>query len=431
MLKFLICIFLTISIFGQSELDKEISLYIKKFQYKSIRPLGPKRVGLYNLGKELFFEKEVSGNRNMSCSVCHVEAHGFGDGLPLSIGEGGVGEGVKRKTTARLQITPRNSPSLFNVGHPDIKALFWDGRVQFDKDTHILITPEKNLYGANPKYKEIAEVFTSALSILPLFPPTSIVEMRGREGENEISKRRQNIDIQNIEIWNAIMDRLLKIEKYQKLFTEAYGENVKFNIGHFGEAIGEFIRHEFYIDNTPWDRYLKGDLNALSDNEKRGVIAFSTTGKCSTCHHGELLGGVEFFGVASPQIGPGEDRNRGDQGFYRTTKKESDRFHFKAPMLRNVAKTAPYFHNGALFTLREVIDHYTKNLGEVDSFNQEKLAWFEKNNYGEKIYIETTKDSLFRRKKNAHPFIRFNTIKLSEEEKKNIELFMSKSLTQE
>ena len=89
------------------------------------------------LGQLLFYDKILSGNRNISCGTCHHPKHGTSDGLPLGIGEGGVGLGPKRTVGSDLikKRIPRNSTALWNLGSKDINVLFHDGRLS-KKDTY-------------------------------------------------------------------------------------------------------------------------------------------------------------------------------------------------------------------------------------------------------------------------------------------------------
>ena len=94
---------------------------------------------LVALGQALFFDKELSGNRNISCATCHHPVAGTGDALPVSLGEGGVGVGANREKVD-AHFIPRNAPHVFNGGVTGINAMFWDSRVQRDPQTGELAT---------------------------------------------------------------------------------------------------------------------------------------------------------------------------------------------------------------------------------------------------------------------------------------------------
>ncbi len=408
-----------------SQTDIELQTYIKKFQYKPMtRPSGLNQ-NLFNLGKELFSEKIVSGNKDISCKTCHDPKFGTGDLLPLPIGTGGNGDGPNRVVTGKKQIIPRNSPNLFNLGHEDIEFMFWDGRVSYKKRFLEFNTPEPGLNGEWPEYFEITDVLDSPLSAQALFPPTSHSEMRGQVGENDIANASSNK-----EVWAIIMKRLLSKKKYQNLFKRAFPRTLEFNIGHFGKALAHFQKHEFAVYNTPWDQYLRGDKSALSEDEKRGAIIFSNQGKCSVCHGGELLGGDTFHNVTVPQIGPGKDIRKNDEGLFYTTRKHNDRYKFKTPMLRNFKYTAPYFHSGTAMTIDEVIDHYTNGANGLDDYTGENLRRFESNNYKRRLFVETDSYMLFRKKETAHPSMKGHQIKLTNREKRLLKTFLLNSLNE-
>ncbi len=85
-------------------------------------------------GEALFSSVSLSGNRDTSCTKCHIDRFGTADGLPLSVGVGGVGEGKIRYKNGLGAIVPRNAFSLRGRSHPEFKAFFWDGKAQLDKD---------------------------------------------------------------------------------------------------------------------------------------------------------------------------------------------------------------------------------------------------------------------------------------------------------
>jgi len=142
---------------------------------------------------------------------------------------------------------------------------------------------------------------------------------------------------------------LKSMPEYVAAFKKAFPEQKDpVTYDNMGKAIGAFERNL----TTPalWDQFLKGDQNALSPAEKAGFNEFANAG-CPTCHAGRLLGGNMFqkAGVAKPWW------DTTDSGRYKVTKNETDKFVFKVPSLRNIEKTAPYFHDGKTATLREAI----------------------------------------------------------------------------
>lgn len=138
------------------------------------------------------------------------------------------------------------------------------------------------------------------------------------------------------------VEKVSKNPKYVEQFDEIYGEITFDNIT---DAIAEFEK-TLITPNAPFDRYLRGDENAISEQAKRGWAAFKSNG-CVACHQGQNVGGTMYqkIGIFEPYP------NQENLGRYEITKIESDKMVFKVPSLRNVAKTAPYYHDGSIPTL--------------------------------------------------------------------------------
>ena len=146
-----------------------------------------------------------------------------------------------------------------------------------------------------------------------------------------------------------VLATLQSIPGYLPLFQAAFpGEATPITYDNVGKAIGAFERKL----STPsrWDKFLKGDDKALTDIEKAGLQAFVETG-CPTCHQGALVGGSMFQKAGLVKPWP----NLKDQGRFAVTKTDADRMFFKVPSLRNITKTAPYFHDGSVATLEQAI----------------------------------------------------------------------------
>lgn len=146
----------------------------------------------------------------------------------------------------------------------------------------------------------------------------------------------------------AVIDRLKADSATVKEFATAFpGEKEPLTYANIGNAIGAFERT--LITPSRFDDWLKGDAAALTADEKRGAKLFAETG-CTACHNGATLGGQMYqkLGLVKPY-------ETKDLGRFEQTKNESDKFVFKVPSLRNVAKTGPYFHDGSIKTLPEAV----------------------------------------------------------------------------
>jgi len=147
-----------------------------------------------------------------------------------------------------------------------------------------------------------------------------------------------------------VTDVLKTIPGYVTEFNEVYGTN-DISFDEVTGAIAEFEK-TLKTPNGRFDHWLSGDKNAIDAQELAGYQLFKSIG-CSACHNGEGVGGNSFqkLGVLAPY-----KTNNPAEGRYDVTKKDKDRMTFKVPMLRNVALTYPYFHDGAARTLHDAVE---------------------------------------------------------------------------
>ena len=335
---------------------------------RGVVPLPPApyvRPALARLGRALAFDKILSGNRDISCTTCHLPEFATGDGRSLSIGAGGVGTGPARRTPSGIFI-PRNAPALFNVAA--MRHLFWDGRVEIDHHGHLSTPAGSQL---SPEMRRVLEF--GPASALAMFPVGSRDEMRGYSG-NELAAIP---DDDNPAIWAGIMRRIGKIPEYRRMFEEAYpGQRFdRMTFAHASNAIGAFMVDKLTFANTPWDRFLAGRDNALTPNQLVGAQTFLTL-KCAICHNGATLSDDEFHDVAMVQFGPGKGNGsslRDDYGRMNVTGLESDKYLFRTTPLRNVELTGPYGHDGAISSLQGFIEHYSDSDQKLLSFDPMQL----------------------------------------------------------
>lgn len=209
------------------------------------------------------------------------------------------GNGVDNLTTSLGALGhrgQRNSPTTFNAGLQF--AQFWDGRA-------------KNLLeqGKGPLFNSLEMAMPSEAAVV-----------------------------------NRLVD-----EGYLSQFEQAFPEQkTPLNMDNVLEALASFQRTLLTKDR--FDAYLKGDATALSAPEQRGLLTFISKG-CNACHTGALLGGQLLMKMGIVHAYP----NLVDKGRAQVTGNAADNFVFKVPSLRNVAKTAPYFHDGKVATLEQAI----------------------------------------------------------------------------
>jgi cytochrome c peroxidase len=145
------------------------------------------------------------------------------------------------------------------------------------------------------------------------------------------------------------IDVLKTIPGYTALFEKAYGKN-SINIDNVTDAIAKF-EETLVTPDSRFDKWLEGDNNAITKTEAEGYALFKTKG-CTTCHMGAAVGGGLFqkMGLVKPYT-----KDTKTLGRYEVTKQEADKYVFKVPTLRNVELTYPYFHDGSLWDLKEVV----------------------------------------------------------------------------
>ena len=182
-----------------------------------------------------------------------------------------------------------------------------------------------------------------------------------------------------------IEERLAQVPEYVELFTEAFGID-RPAFPHVLKAIATYERAELISDDSPFDRYMRGEQGALSEEARRGLALFQGKARCIHCHNGPLATDESFHGLGVPhnaffdenilgQVafryqhysrGVDEDLYRGadrDLGLYYTTKRDPDKGKFRTPPLRYLVYTGPYMHNGVFASLDEVVDFYNRGGG--------------------------------------------------------------------
>lgn len=276
------------------------------------------------LGYLLFFDPILSGDKTTSCASCHHPDYGMADGLKKAIGVGGRGYGAHRAGTGpELQ---RNTPSLFNVAYNPI--LFWDGRA--------------------------GSLEEQALE--PIF------------NEHELNQSSAA----------ELVKRLRAIPKYRELFAKAFGFNSpqdgrEITLQNIARAIAAFER-KLNITETDYDHFVKGQDDKLTTEQLRGLVVFIGQGQCAACHipphfHDGVLSsiGTTISAAKGAPLDP-------DPGFGAVLRRQDGFGMFKTPSLRNVARAAPYMHNGGFNTLEEVVDFYNDGGGRgrgLDVYSQD------------------------------------------------------------
>ncbi len=341
------------------------------------------------LGRLLFFDKVLSGNRNISCATCHHPTLGTGDAQPLSLGEGAVGLGKARRTTAAAPLlgrVPRNAQPLYFLGARAFTRLFHDGRVEADPRG----TWPSGFW--SPAREQLPAGLDNVLAAQAMFPVISDIEMAGHKGENPVATAAALDRLAGPEgAWALLARRLQAIPGYVARFKAAFPEvrrAADITFVQAANAIAAFEAAAFRADGSPFDRYLETrDPEVLGPAAARGLALFFGRARCAGCHAGKFLTDQKFHAIAMPQIGPGKndgwDRSYWeatgfparlqDFGRYRVTRDPEDRFRFRTPSLRNVELTGPWGHAGAFDGLEAAVRHHLDPAASLERFESARV----------------------------------------------------------
>ena len=339
------------------------------------------------LGKKLFFTKNLGGNQTAACASCHHPLLAGADTLSLPVGVNAIdetnqaahdllGSGRFSNTADNTPLVPRNSPTIFNIALY-VRGLFWDSRVERDRNGAIL-TPDSMIVQQGRRRADSNFTPNDSLATAQAgFPVTSVEEMRAefipgidnKALREALNSRFNNSMAQFINQWPA---------QFSTVFND---ETITFK--HIARAVGEYERSMVFINN-PWFNYLKGDLQALNNDQKAGALLFFTPPQnggagCAACHNGPSFSDERHHLVAFPQIGVGKDNasntaTNTDFGRENVTNNNADRYHFRTPSLLNIAHTAPYGHSGAYQTLEQVVRHYSNPRGAINQLFGSNVA---------------------------------------------------------
>lgn len=281
-----------------------------------------------------------------------MEAQKASSALEAEIGE------RARSTFQALAVTSENPNNPMTDAKIKLgKVLYFDVRLSKDGTQSCNTCHDLNTFGVDNKPTSPGDdgglgTRNSPTVLNAALHTTQFWDGRSKDVEEQAGMPILNPVEMAIPSEKFLIDRLSKIELYQGLFKEAYpGESKPLTYVNLQNAIGAFERT--LLTPSKFDEYIKGNANALSVDEKRGLKTFMEVG-CTTCHMGSLLGGNLFqkFGVYSDYWAlTGSDPV--DDGRFTETGNEAEKYMFKVPSLRNIAETHPYFHDGSVADLGE------------------------------------------------------------------------------
>lgn len=328
------------------------------------RPIHEERA---ELGRLLFFDPITSLTGDNSCSGCHGPNSAFNDGNSIAIGvenNGVVGPG------RRGPHNQRRAPTVVNaVFYP---SLMWDSRFEalsldpFDNSSGFAFPDPEGLSLSGMEHLLGAQAFT---------PVVARVEMAGFEFVGDHDAMRAEI-----------LRRIVEVGEYRSRFADAFevveaGGEIRYE--HIAAAIAEF---EFTLvrADAPLDRYARGDLSAMSYDEKAGGRLFFDEAMCAECHivrgyANQMFSDFEAHVLAVPQVVPAfgnkpfDGAGNEDYGLEQHTGRSSDRYKFRTSPLRNVAYQPTFMHNGAYLCLSEAVRHHLDVYQMVEAYSQEGL----------------------------------------------------------
>ena len=223
-----------------------------------------------------------------------------------------------------------------------------------------------------------------------MFPVTSATEMAGQAGENSIADAAAAGNLAGPGgVWEQLAQRLQAIPEYVDMFKAAFPSDVisatDITYAHAANAISAFEGVNWRADNSPFDRYQRGEKKAMSKNAEKGMKLFykgdDYGNSCAQCHSGPFQTDNGFYAIAMPQIGagrgsnsPGKTGDHEDFGRQQATGDSADTLKFRTPTLRNVALTAPYGHAGAYDTLRAVVEHHIDAVNALNNYDQSQAV---------------------------------------------------------
>lgn len=236
------------------------------------------------------------------------------------------------------------------------RALFWDVRLSLDGKTACASCHAREDWSADRRALSInARGQPTTLHSQPMFMAQDQVALRWygdrKDGANQAERSiTGSMGFDNV----GQMVGVLKANGYEERFRSAFpGDGEALSSNHYAQALAAYQRT--LRTPAPFDAFLRGDNRAIGMKAMAGLQKFMDFG-CAGCHNGALVGGnsLQKFGVVKDYwLATGSKTI--DTGRFAATKQEADRYVYRVPMLRNVAKTAPYFHDGSVATLDRAV----------------------------------------------------------------------------
>ncbi len=327
-------------------------------------PRNPLTKEKVELGKMLFFETGIAlsptkeaGKKTYSCASCHVPSAGFRPGTPQGIADGGIGFGSNGENRSKLaayrdfemDVQSVRPLSVLNVAY--VENTTWNGRFG---STGVNVGTEDR-WDLDPTLHVNEEGFAA-------------LETQNIEG----------LEVHRMEITEEVLDDY----GYRTYFDQAFAEDSdeeRYSKRNAAFAISAYLR-TLLTNQSPFQDYLKGDKEALSEQEKRGALVFFSDAKCYHCHKEKNLGANEFYALGVNdlyQTGVAFNTSKEDvrnlgRGEY--SGKAEDNHKFKIPQLYNLGDSPFYFHGSSKYSLKEVVEYFNEGIPENSDVPTEQVA---------------------------------------------------------
>lgn len=328
-------------------------------------PKNPITQAKIDLGALLFHEtgiglspKHVEHAGQYSCASCHFASAGFQAGTHQGIADGGLGFGLNGEgriadpayAVTELDVQPVRSPSALNIAYQE--AILWNG--QFGA-VGVNAGTEASWTAGTPKE----------------------VNHLGYHGTESQAIAAQ--DVHRLKMNTQVCENL----HYRQLFDKAFPNvdpAVRYDKEHAGLAIAAYERI-LLAGQAPFQLWLRGNKNAMTDQQKKGAALFFGKAECASCHNGPSLANMEFYALGmkdlfeNPQITYGAtSESCENQGRYCFTKNPADKFKFKVPQLYNLIDSPFYGHGASFKSVRDVIAYKNKAIKENPNVTDSQLA---------------------------------------------------------
>lgn len=317
------------------------------------------------LGKLLFHETALASlaekiylKGTYSCASCHHVAAGFQAGIIQGIGDGGQGFGIQgegRKkhplyTKTTIDVQPLRTPSALNIAYQ--KNVLWNG--QFGA-TGVNI-------GTEDKWETGTPLATNRLGY------------EGIETQAIAGLKVHRMQIEGSDIMQAITYRTLCDESFAEL-----PESERYSREQAGRAIAAYER-TLLANQANFQKWLRGDFQALNNSEKRGAILFFGKANCSTCHNGPALNDMNFHALGMGDLSesngafmvdPNHKAHKGRASF---TDKDEDLYRFKTPQLYNLIDSPHYGHGGTFNSIKAIVQYKNNGVAENPNVQSNQLS---------------------------------------------------------